>query len=71
MPIKRNPVARAPIMRKGGVHQRARSGIRQQARQQLNNWLQDELEEYLEQRQQQNKDRQDKDVLPYPIALAI
>ena len=31
----RNPVATAPIMRKGGVHQKSRSGERQQGKQQL------------------------------------
>lgn len=31
----RNPVARAPILRKGGVHDKARSGERQRARQRL------------------------------------
>jgi len=31
----RNPVANAPIMRKGGVHQKSRSGERQQEKQQL------------------------------------
>ena len=46
MPNPRNPVARAPILRKGGVHQRARSGERQQARQSLDELLMDGLEEY-------------------------
>lgn len=31
----RNPVATAPIMRKGGVHEKSRSGERQQGKQQL------------------------------------
>ena len=46
MPTPRNPVARAPILRKGGVHQRARSGERQQARQSLDELLMDGLEDY-------------------------
>jgi len=32
MPRQRNPVARSPLLKKGGVHQRARSGERQQQR---------------------------------------
>lgn len=31
----RNPVAMAPIMRKGGVHEKSRSGERQQGKQKL------------------------------------
>lgn len=31
----RNPVAIAPIMRKGGVHEKSRSGERQQGKQKL------------------------------------
>ena len=34
-PAVRNAVARAPIMRKGGVHQKPRSGQRQQAKRAL------------------------------------
>lgn len=32
---RRNPVAMAPIMRKGGVHEKSRSGERQQGKQKL------------------------------------
>jgi len=32
MPKQRNHVARSPLLKKGGVHQRARSGERQQHR---------------------------------------
>jgi hypothetical protein len=31
----RNPIAMAPIMRKGGVHEKSRSGERQQGKQKL------------------------------------
>ena len=32
---RRNPVANSPIMRKGGVHEKSRSGERQQGKQSL------------------------------------
>ena len=40
---KRNPYACSPIMRKGGVHWRSKSG----ARALLNRQLEDAIEEYL------------------------
>jgi hypothetical protein len=33
--IRRNPVARAPLLRKGGVHQKSKSAERQQTKQSL------------------------------------
>ena len=39
----RNPHACAPIMRKGGVHQRSQSGVRAR----LNRQLEDAIVEYL------------------------
>ena len=63
MPIRRNPVARAPILRKGGAHQRVRSGERHKERLQLNEWLLDGLEEYRELQQTE----ENTDVLPDPI----
>lgn len=36
----RNPVALSPLLRKGGVHERSKSGVRAEAKQEL----QDELE---------------------------
>lgn len=71
MPTPRNPVARAPILRKGGVHQRARSGERQQARQALDELLLDGLEEYQDHvRETAEKRAGDKDVLPDPTPAA-
>jgi len=32
---RRNPVANSPLLRKGGVHEKSRSGERQQGKQQL------------------------------------
>ncbi len=40
----RNPVALSPLLRKGGVHERSKSGIRAEAKQKL----QDELEFWQE-----------------------
>jgi hypothetical protein len=40
----RNPVARSPLLRKGGIHERSKSGLRAEAKQQL----QDELEFWQE-----------------------
>ena len=40
-PRRRNPVARSPLLRKGGPHQRSRSGERQQQ----HHLLQSELDE--------------------------
>lgn len=37
--INGNPVARSPLLRKGGAHQRERSGERQQSQQQLDSLL--------------------------------
>ncbi len=44
--INGNPVARSPLLRKGGVHQRGRSGERQQAQHLLGDLL-DEWHEEL------------------------
>lgn len=44
----RNPVARSPLLRKGGIHERSKSGLRAEAKQQLQDELefwQEELEE--------------------------
>ena len=41
----RNPVANSPLLRKGGVHQRPRSGQRQLDRQVLNDALDEWLDE--------------------------
>lgn len=44
----RNPVALSPLLRKGGVHERSKSGLRTEAKQQLQNELefwQEELKE--------------------------
>jgi len=71
---RRNPVAHAPILRKGGVHQRARSGERQSVRQQLNDLLLDELEEYHATRQQtrqQGKGRDDPSKPDFSSRLAV
>jgi len=46
MPLPRNPIARAPILRKGGPHTRARSGERTRARLDL----EDALGEWAEER---------------------
>jgi len=37
----RNPVARSPLMRKGGVHEKSATAKRQQAREGLNRQLDD------------------------------
>ena len=62
MPTRRNPVARAPILRKGGVHQRTRSGQRQCQREVL--W--DGLDEYLASKRspKQTLAKRNKDVPP-------
>jgi hypothetical protein len=31
----RNPVAQSPLLRKGGVHERSKSGVRAEAKQEL------------------------------------
>ena len=36
---RRNPVARSPLLRKGGVHQRSRTGERQESRVALSHGL--------------------------------
>ena len=67
MPTRRNFAACASIMRKGGVHQRTRSGERHHERLQLNEWLLEGLEEYFElQHTVENKD-----VLPDPSSCNI
>jgi len=43
----RNTVARSPLLRKGGVHQRLRSGERQQNKRQLDDALDEWLLEQL------------------------
>ena len=47
-PRRRNPTARSLLLRKGGVHQRSKSGLRAEAKQQL----QDELEFWQEGREE-------------------
>lgn len=41
----RNPVARSPLLKKGGVHQRSRSGERQQHRKTLKKAIETALRE--------------------------
>ena len=44
----RNPIALSPLLRKGGVHERSKSGVRAEAKQDLQEGLefwQEELEE--------------------------
>ena len=43
--VPRNPVARSPILRRGGVHQRSRTAERQQARAQTRELAEDWREE--------------------------
>lgn len=47
----RNPVALSPLLRKGGVHERSKSGIRAEAKQELQDelefWQEELEEEYL------------------------
>lgn len=45
MAKQRNPVARSPLLKKGGVHQRARSGERQQHRKALQKAIEAALRE--------------------------
>jgi hypothetical protein len=47
----RNPVARSPLLRKSGPHQRSRSGERQG----LQNALDAELDDWLEEREEQGR----------------
>lgn len=42
--IPRNPVARSPLMHKGGVHEKSKTVRRQQA----NNTMQEELQDWRE-----------------------
>jgi hypothetical protein len=48
---RRNPVALSPLLRKGGVHERSKSGLRAEAKQQLHDelefWQEEREEEYL------------------------
>lgn len=48
MPRIRNLAARSPLLRKGGVHEKSRSGCRQRQRQRdretLDQWFDDEIE---------------------------
>ena len=48
----RNPVAMSPLLRKGGVHKRSRSGVRADAKREtqdaISDWRQNLEEEYLE-----------------------
>ena len=69
MPTRRNPVAHTPILRKGGVHQRARSGERQAERELLHDLLREGLEEYQENTQQQVDPGEGNTVLPDPYYL--
>jgi len=41
----RNPVARSPLLRRGGVHEKSKTAKRQQSRQALNTQLDDWREE--------------------------
>lgn len=43
--VPRNPVARSPLMRKGGVHEKSKTAKRQSSRQLLNTQLDDWREE--------------------------
>lgn len=45
MPKPRNPVARSPLLKKGGIHQRARSGERQANRKALKQAIETALQE--------------------------
>ncbi len=47
---RRNPVARSPLLRKGGVHQRSRSGERQAQR----NDTDALMDEYLMEREEES-----------------
>ena len=49
----RNPVARSPIMKKGGVHQKSRSSERRQK----NEVIDDELQEWKEDKHDSGKDK--------------
>lgn len=51
MPTRYNPIVRSPLLRKGGVHQRPRSGERQRD----DHTLREELEQWEEQRKQQEE----------------
>ncbi len=51
--VPRNPVARSPLMRRGGVHQRNRTSERQNSRAQLRDLIdgwQDELDDLANQK---------------------
>lgn len=48
MPNRRNWAARSPLLRKGGVHQRSRSGERQSARQRLDDDIAEAISELRE-----------------------
>ncbi len=55
----RNPVARSPLMRRGGVHQRSRTSERQSSRAQLRDLIdgwQDELDDLANQRSEPGDD---------------
>jgi len=49
----RNPVARSPIMKKGGVHQKSRSSERRQEKESVD----DELNEWEESRHDEKQDK--------------
>ena len=54
-PKPRNPVARSPLLRKGGAHQRSPSAGRQQSRREIDDLLED-WEEALDDEQVDSPD---------------
>ena len=50
----RNPVARSPLMRKGGVHEKSATAKRQQAREGLNRQLDDWQDDLAFEREMQD-----------------
>ncbi|MEO0367500.1 MAG: hypothetical protein AAF197_01810 [Pseudomonadota bacterium] len=54
--VPRNPVARSPLLRRGGVHERSRSAIRQQNRQSL----QDEASHWRDELDSESDDRSER-----------
>jgi hypothetical protein len=61
-----NPVARSPLLRKGGVHERSASGKRQRAK--LSTY--DALEEWLETRDDESSDEMEKGSFGSPFFWA-
>jgi hypothetical protein len=60
-----NPVARSPLLRKGGVHERSASGKRQRAK--LSTY--DALEEWLETRDDESSDEMEKGSFGSPFSV--